>query len=208
MTEDIPLQELSRRLAQQPDLWPAVRDGVRATFAGMARDWEARLGADHLAPLEAALDRVGRASRALDLGTGTGLAARLVADRFPGAAVVGLDLAEEMVREAVVRSQGSRIGYLAGDGSALPFSDDAFDLITAVNVFVFWGEATRALRDGGALAIAYSNGEHTPIFVPVADVRRHLSAAGPFEIDDGRTGRGIWILARRAGQDSNLRPAD
>ena len=52
-------------------------------------------------PLGAALDRLSAPPRrVLDLGTGTGKAARVVAKRFPDAEVVGVDLAPEMVEEA------------------------------------------------------------------------------------------------------------
>ena len=191
--------ELTRRLAERPDLWSNVREGVRVSFAGMAADWESRLRPDHLAPLEAVLARVGRATRVLDLGTGTGLGARMAAERFPGTLVVGLDLAEEMIREAVARKTNGGIRYVVGDGSALPFADGAFDLVTAVNVFVFWEEVTRILAPGGVLAIEYSSGEETPINLPVPDVKRHLSGAGPYAFEDGRAGRGIWVLARKEG---------
>lgn len=191
------LQELSRRLAEWPELWPNVREGIQQSFAGLAADWESRQRPDHLVPLKAALDRVEGAGRALDLGTGTGLAARFVANRFPDTPVVGLDLAEEMVRVAVARDRQGRIRYLVGDGSALPFGDGVFDLVTAVNVFVFWREVTRVLAPGGVLGIEYSGGEATPIYVPVPDVKRHLSDAGSYVFEDGRAGSGIWILAQK-----------
>jgi SAM-dependent methyltransferase len=190
-------QDLTRRLAEQPDAWPEVREGVRRSFDGMARDWESIVRPDHIAPLEAALDRVEHVTRALDLGTGTGLGARSIAERFTDAWVAGIDLAEEMVREAVGRTAEGRIRYLVGDGSALPFANGVFDLITAVNVFVFWEEVTRVLAPGGTLAIEYSSGEETPIYLPVPDVKRHLSVAGSYAFEDGRAGRGIWLLARK-----------
>ncbi|MFN2545430.1 MAG: class I SAM-dependent methyltransferase [Actinomycetota bacterium] len=145
-------------------------------------------------PAGGGLQRVPAASRALDLGTGTGLGARLVARTFPDARVVGLDLAEAMAREAAIR--GGTISYLVGDGAALPFPDAAFDLVTALNVFVFWDEVSRILAPGGALSIAYSAGESTPIFLSPDELRRHLSAVRSFRFEDGRAGRGIWVLAR------------
>jgi ubiquinone/menaquinone biosynthesis C-methylase UbiE len=189
--------ELTQRLADRPELWPEVREGVRQAFTEIAGDWETRQSPDHLAPLDAALDRVERPTRALDLGTGTGLAARLVATRFRGVDVAGIDITEEMLRQAVTR--GGVVRYLLGDGSALPFGDDAFDLITAVNVFLFWDEVTRVLSPGGALAVEYSRGAQTPINLPVPEVKRHLAAAGSFAFEDGTAGEGIWIVARKVG---------
>jgi hypothetical protein len=62
---------------------------------------------------------------------------------------------------------------------------------------VFWDEVTRVLAPGGAIAIEYSLGEATPIYLPIADATRHLSRAGSYVFEDGRAGRGIWILARK-----------
>ena len=56
---------------------------------------------DAFAPLEAALATVdGPVEAALDVGTGTGSAALLIAERFPEASVVGVDIAPEMVERA------------------------------------------------------------------------------------------------------------
>ncbi len=192
------LPELTQRLAERPELWPKVREDLKASWNRIAPGWEAHLRPDHLAPLEAAIDNVTEPTRALDLGTGTGRGARLMADRFPSALIVGCDLAVEMVHEAAQISPGGRIRYLVADGAALPFDGATFDLIAAVNVFLFWGEVTRVLAPGGALAIEYSLGEETPIYLPAPDVKRHLSAAGRYEFEEGRAGRGTWILARKA----------
>jgi trans-aconitate methyltransferase len=194
---NLPLPELTRRLAEQPALWPKVRESLRQSWNRIAPQWEAHLRPDHLAPLEAALERVHRCRRALDLGTGTGRGARLLRKRFPDALVVGVDLAEEMVKEAANQGGKPHIRYVAADGATLPFVDGAFELITAVNVFIFWEEVTRLLMPGGAIAVEYSLGEATPIYLPVADVQRHLSGVGEYEFENGRAGRGIWILARK-----------
>jgi hypothetical protein len=65
-------------------------------------------------------------------------------------------------------------------------------------VFVFWDEVTRVLAPEGALVIAYSSGENTPINLPVADVERHLATAGPYSFVDGRTDPGTWVVAHKA----------
>ena len=51
--------------------------------------WESRIGPEGLLPLGAALDWSAEPPRkALDLGTGTGKAARVVAKRFPNLTVI------------------------------------------------------------------------------------------------------------------------
>ena len=70
--------------------------------------------------------------RALDLGTGTGLAAFAVARRFPEAEVVGVDLAERMVEEArsgTPPELAGRVTFQTGDAERLPFADGSFELL-------------------------------------------------------------------------------
>jgi SAM-dependent methyltransferase len=117
-----------------PPLWRVLRGPLRRMFDGLAPTWDTRVSELHMAPLEAALDRVGAATRILDVGTGTGAAARLLAARWPGAEVTGVDLSTEMVREAQGRAVSGRERYLAVDAAALPFDDGAFDLVYSSSV--------------------------------------------------------------------------
>ena len=88
----------TRAVVARPELWRFFRGPLRAQFDALAPEWDEILGEEALAPLAAALDRLETAPRrVLDLGTGTGKAARLVAERFPQAEVVGVDLAPAMI---------------------------------------------------------------------------------------------------------------
>ena len=71
----------------RPGLWGLVRRPFVWMFGAIAPDWEeTRVTPQHSAPLEVALDALpGGAANALDIGTGTGVGARLIAARFPGA---------------------------------------------------------------------------------------------------------------------------
>jgi len=100
------LEQLGRRFARfttnqvvrHPRLWPLFRWLTRAQFNRIAPAWDQRRTPEAFASLEAALDGVDVSpKRALDLGTGTGRAAFLVAQRYPEAEVVGVDLAEEIL---------------------------------------------------------------------------------------------------------------
>ena len=64
----------------------------------------------------------------LDLGCGDGAACRLLADAFQ---VTGLDLSEEMIR--IARAKSPALDFVVGTGEALPFADDTFDVVLAVN---------------------------------------------------------------------------
>lgn len=163
----------------------------------MAPTWDSHIRPDHLAPLEEALAGIGKVEIAVDLGTGTGVAARFLARRFPDAVVVGLDLSEAMVRRATDHHSPRPIRFLVGDAAALPFPDGGVDLVTGVNIFVFRDELTRVLAPGGSFALEYSSAETTPIYVPLEEVERQLARSGSYAVETGGTGRGIWLLATK-----------
>src|SRR5436190_18793474 len=93
---------LNRLVVRAPWAWPLFRAPMRRFFERAAPGWDQRTGAggvDHLAPLAAALLHVKPApERALEVGTGTGAGALLIAREFPQARVRGVDLSEEMIR--------------------------------------------------------------------------------------------------------------
>src|SRR5439155_19928690 len=91
----------TRAVFARPVLWRVFRFPLRKQFDAMASSWEGRRGPEALVPLGAALERLERPpARVLDLGTGTGKGARVVAKLFPDAEVVGVDLSGPMIEEA------------------------------------------------------------------------------------------------------------
>ena len=111
---------------RRPGLWRFFRRPLRAQFDALAPEWDGIVGPEALAPLAAALDRLdSRPARVLDLGTGTGKAARLVAERFPEAEVVGVDLSPAMVEQArrlLPAELRGAVRFEVADASALPFA--------------------------------------------------------------------------------------
>ncbi len=116
--------------------------------------------------------------RILDLATGTGDLAMLIARRIPVAKVTGLDLSEGML--AVGRKKiadaglSGRISLQAGDGLNLPFPDDSFDCITiAYGVRNFqdiargYAEMFRVMRPGGMLCVIELSTPQSPIIRPL-----------------------------------------
>jgi len=73
----------------------------------------------------------GRTNRFLDVACGTGDLAIEAAGRYPHLSVTGLDFVKEMMDEAARKTRGrglaSRIAFVHGDATALPFADNSFD---------------------------------------------------------------------------------
>ena len=184
-------------VTEAPSTWGSFRQGVLATFDELAKDWESRLGPEQLTALSAALQRIPAPLRALDVACGTGIAADLVAGSFPSAAVTALDLSLEMLRAATRKPRPHSIGFVAGDSSTLPFADASFDLVTVLNGLIFANELARVLTPSGVLAVAFSNGEDTPIYLASGKLEGVLIKAGFTEVRHGRAGPGTWLSARK-----------
>ena len=97
--------------------------------------------------------------RVLDVGTGPGIIAAAVK---PGVArVIGVDLASEMVKQAVERhGHVEHLEFAAGNVEDLDFPDDTFDLVTARMMFHHVGdcplgvaEVWRVLKPGGRFVL-------------------------------------------------------
>jgi ubiquinone/menaquinone biosynthesis C-methylase UbiE len=136
----------------------------------------------------------------LDLGTGTGKAARVVAKRFPQAEVVGVDLSPAMIEEArkvLPAELSGRVRFEVADASRLPFEDGAFDLVVLLNMIPFFGELARVTAPGGRVAAASSFGSQTPIYVPPETLRKRLAPLGFGDFEELTAGEGIALLATR-----------
>jgi ubiquinone/menaquinone biosynthesis C-methylase UbiE len=182
-------------VVRAPFLWRFFRRRLTRSFDKLAPEWdETRVSRDRLASIIAPLDAIGAPTRALDVGTGTGAVARLLTERWPGAEVTGVDVSPGMIAEA------RRLGperYDVGDASALPYDDGSFDLVTMNNMIPFFDELARVTAPGGYVAIAYSMGPRTPIWVPLERVRDELQRRGFLHLADFEAGTGVALLARR-----------
>jgi SAM-dependent methyltransferase len=186
-------------VVRRPALWRLFRRPIRRQFDRLAPTWESIRGPDFLAPLEAALDRLPVAPRrVLDVGTGTGAAARLAGSRYPEAEVVGVDVAERMVDEARRLTESPRVTYRAADAERLPFDDASFDLVTLNNMIPFFGELARVVAPDGHVVVAFTGGAGTPIYVPPERLRHELGRRGFIEFAEVSAGRGTALLARRS----------
>jgi len=191
----------TRVVVARPALWRLFRGPTRRQFGSLATTWEGRIGPEGLVPLGAALDRLSAPPRrVLDLGTGTGKAARVVAKRFPAAEVVGVDLAPEMVEEAKRLLPGElagRVSFQVADGARLPFAAGEFDLVVLQNMIPFFEELGRVTAPGGKAIFAFSRGAETPIWVPPEKLRARLEVVGFGDVEELAAGQGVAVLAAR-----------
>jgi ubiquinone/menaquinone biosynthesis C-methylase UbiE len=201
---------VSRRFARfvtdmvvsRPRLWSVFRSSMRKQFDALAPSWEELMMEDSLAPYEAALAAIRNApQRALDLGTGTGLGARAIARRFDVTDVVGVDLSARMVAEAARRTPeelSRRVRYEVADATRLHFDDGTFDLVAHNNMIPFFDEVARVTKPNGHALFSYSSGAQTPIYVPLATLRKELHRRGFTDFAEFEAGRGVALLARKS----------
>ncbi len=186
----------------RPRLWGLFRGPLRAQFGRMAPVWDGMRRPDALAPLERALAALPTPpGRVLDLGTGTGAAAFLIASRFPDSDVVGVDLAPEMVAQARKNTPpelADRVRFEPADATRLPFDDASFELVSLANMIPFFDELARVSASGGWIVLSFSAGPETPIWVPPERLRKELGARGFGEFADFQAGLGTALLARKS----------
>lgn len=195
---------LSATVAHAPWLWPVLKRPMTTYFDDLATTWDERTGApgaDHLAPLAVAVTKIDRRpERALDIGTGTGVAALFVAREFPYASVRGVDVSEEMIRRAKAKvglDPEGRVAFQVADSSSLPYGDGDFDLVTLLNMPPFFSEIARVLRHGGHAIVAASSGPGTPFYTPDAVLERGFKRHGMKAVKSGVIGRGSYFVARK-----------
>jgi SAM-dependent methyltransferase len=145
--------------------------------------------------------------RVLDLACGTGVVARLAAERVGTAGVVvGLDLNPGMLELArsLPTPKGAGIEWQVGSAVELPFANASFDLVVCQQGLQFFPdrpaalrEARRVLRSGGRLALSvWRSIERSPGFAVLEEALSQnvgAEAAGimraPFSLgNDGEPG--------------------
>jgi ubiquinone/menaquinone biosynthesis C-methylase UbiE len=88
------------------------------------------------------------ADRVLDLGCGTGWASRRLAKLVPDGEVVGIDVADEMLRRAEQASTGIKnVRYVWGSAENIPAPDNAFTKVLSVESFYYYADQDKALDE-------------------------------------------------------------
>ena len=91
-----------------------------------------------------AADSIVTPRRILEIGVGEGIVTQRVIERFPDASVLGLDLPDD---ELAADWQERGLSCVFGDATTLPFPDDAFDLVLAIEVFEHLPQPARSLHE-------------------------------------------------------------
>jgi ubiquinone/menaquinone biosynthesis C-methylase UbiE len=100
----------------------------------------------------------------LEIGFGPGCGLAEALSRMNNGIVEGIDTSPQMIRMASRLNKDAlasgKLRLFPGDAARLPFKDETFDKVFAVNVYYFWKDADkplseihRVLRQGGQVAI-------------------------------------------------------
>jgi ubiquinone/menaquinone biosynthesis C-methylase UbiE len=146
----------------------------------------------------------------LDVGCGTGVVAREVAERVgEQGSVTGVDPSSRFIEEALRRIEGKtfrdRIVFRRADGAALPFPDSSFDLVVASAVFGHvtngmdvLAEMVRVTRPGGTV-VAFDH-DIDAIVISASDrdlTRRIVHAYCDRYFTSGWSGRELYGMFRQ-----------
>jgi trans-aconitate 2-methyltransferase len=188
-----------RIITRAPWAWPLLRRPVTRFFDRAASGWDERYASDpqRLAPLTAGLDLLpAPPRRVLDVGTGTGAAAFLVADRWPDAKVTGIDVAPAMIDAARAKRSDPRVQFAVADVASLDPAE-GYDLVILFNMPPFFEQMAKLLRPGGHVVSVASRGPTTPFFTPAETLKRGFGRQGIVTVAAGTAGPGTYYLARR-----------
>ena len=146
----------------EPDYSSEVVDHVVDFFDRIAPVYDTWAGGQHnrVAARLADLAAPDKNELVLDVGTGTGLVANLIAPRVKPGQVFGIDLSENMM--SIARAHKAKnVTYVGMAAEHLVFRPATFDLVTMGETLVYLAdpttalaEAHRVLKPGGKLALS------------------------------------------------------
>ena len=189
------MREVTYQLAEN-GIWDSqLIKEVRELFDSLAEEWTAtRDHPQRNLPLLDALERGNvNGEVALELGAGTCISARVLIPKFQN--FFAIDLSFEMLKNVVETAPP----LVCADGSSLPLSDGAVDVLILQNMFLFPNEVSRCISEKGCLVWVNSRGSGTPIHLPVEKVIQSLEAATGYAWNAvcSTMGEATWAVIRR-----------
>ena len=180
------IQRLLAHYHVDSDLSATVLDAIQQTkgsLSGLTADDLIAIDGFHIRGRKSTVElakqlEITASDRVLDLGSGSGGTARYLATRFD-CRVVGIDLTPSYVKLAAVLSElleiSGRTGFVCGNGLALPFKAERFDIVWSDHVQMniadknhFVKEMERVLKPGGKVAVhEVFSGPNGDPFLPV-----------------------------------------
>jgi ubiquinone/menaquinone biosynthesis C-methylase UbiE/protein-S-isoprenylcysteine O-methyltransferase Ste14 len=87
----------------------------------------------------------------VDVGCGPGYLVTLIAKRFPGLQVIGVDISAEIIETAArnvsMLELNAQVSFRQGDSQRLPFDNGAVDFVISTFSLHHWSEPEQALRE-------------------------------------------------------------
>lgn len=112
-------------------------------------------------------------ARVLDVGCGSGWATRLMAEKASTGRVVGIDIADEMIKLAQETSTAfSNVEFQVASAQKLPFSDGEFTHAFSMESLYYYADLLAALREIKRVL------EPGGLFVTVVDLYRENAPSG------------------------------
>ena len=140
---------------------------LKTYFNQKAALWDETIAEKDVTKLESMVARldIDPGSTVLDVGTGTGVFIPFLMSKIgEQGRIVGLDVAEEMLKRAVAKSFDGCIDYLCADVTCIPVADEIFDRIICYSSFPHFqdkpgalAEMHRVIKVGGKLYICHTS---------------------------------------------------
>ncbi|MFC1900326.1 class I SAM-dependent methyltransferase [Chloroflexota bacterium] len=182
---------------------------LKTYFNDRADIWDQNVAEKDTGKLQSMVERLGLEAgwKVLDVGTGTGVFLPYILGAISDSgSIVGLDIAEEMLKKAQEKNFSNNIEYLNADIVDVPLDDETFNCVICYSSFPHFRDKQKALREinrvmknGGRLLVCHTssrdhiNGIHSQFpevkddLLPDGDEMRSLlltAGFGEIKIED------------------------